>query len=316
MAALPPFHRPPRARRGSLDRPVNGRMYRGAWLLVGIPLLLSAFTVFPPRALHPPLLQPEFDGNAAKAVAQDFTNRYPDRTPGSDGARQATKWVSDQLAQYGFHSEIDRFYGKIPGRGTVELQNLLAFRQGRSAQVIAVVAHRDNSGNGPGANDNASGTAALLELAQLYASPRTAPQAPEPRYTILFLSTDGGAFGGLGADRFARQSPFRDRVVAVINLDAIAGPGRPHLAFNGDRPRGPSPALVRAAVDRIVEQTGSEPTRASALDQLLDLAFPFSLYEHAPFVDRGIAAITLTSAGDRLPASFSDNPDRLNGRRL
>ena len=35
---------PPRARRrprpGSLDRPVNGRLYRGTWLLVGLPLLL------------------------------------------------------------------------------------------------------------------------------------------------------------------------------------------------------------------------------------------------------------------------------------
>src|SRR3981081_4602028 len=117
MAALPPFQRPPRARPGSLDRPVNGRMYRGTWLLVGIPLLMSAFTVFHPKTLQPPTLQPEFNGTAATAVAQDFANRYPDRTPGSDGANQATRWVSDQLAQYGFHSEIDRFHGKIPGRG-------------------------------------------------------------------------------------------------------------------------------------------------------------------------------------------------------
>src|ERR1700693_2218499 len=265
MAAHPPFHRRPRARPRSLDRPVNGLMYRGTWLLVGIPLLMAAFTVSRPQPLRPPALQPEFNGIAATALANVFPNRYPDRSPGSDGAKQATTWVSDQLTQYGFHTEIDRFHGKIPGRGRVELKNLLAFRQGRSDQVIAVVAHRDNLGTGPGANDNASGTAALLELARLYAPPRAAHRAAEPTHTILFLSTDGGDFGALGADRFARHSQYRDRVLAVINLDAIAGPGPPHLAFNSDRPRAPSAGLVRTAASRILEQTGAEPTRASAL---------------------------------------------------
>ncbi len=180
--------------------------------------------------------------------------------------------------------------------------------------MIAVVAHRDNSGAGPGANDNASGTAALLELARTYAIPRSAPRPPEPGHTILFLSTDGGAFGGLGAERFARDSPYRNRVVAAINLDAIGGGGPPRLVFAAHRPRFPSAALVRTAAERIVEQAGTEPTRASALAQLLDLAFPFSLYEQAPFIDRGITAITLTSAGDRPPSGFGD--DRVNERRL
>jgi hypothetical protein len=43
------------------------------------------------------------------------------------------------------------------------------------------------------------------------------------------------------------------------------------------------------------------------LRQLVDLGFPFSLYEQAPFVARGIPAVTLTSAGDRPPPSFGDD---------
>ena len=39
MAASAGFQGRRRARRGSLERPVNGRMYRGTWLLVGLPLL-------------------------------------------------------------------------------------------------------------------------------------------------------------------------------------------------------------------------------------------------------------------------------------
>jgi len=316
MAALPPYHQRHRARPGSLDRPVNGPMYRGTWLLVGIPLLIAAFTVSRPQPLRAPTLQPEFDGLAATQLATDFANQFPDRAPGSSQAKQATTWVAEQLSQYGFRTEIDRFHAKIPGRGSVELENLLAFRAGRSNQVIAVVAHRDNPGRGPGANDNASGTAALLELARSYATPRAPPRPPEPNHTILFLSTDGGAFGGLGTDWFARRSPYRNRVVAVVNLDAIGGGGPPHLVFASDRPRSPSAALVRTASARILEETETEPTRAGTLGQLVDLGFPFSLYEQAPFVDHGVAAITLTSAGDRAPASFGDTPDRLNGKRL
>jgi hypothetical protein len=314
MAALPPPRQRHRARPGSIDRPVNSRMYRGTWLLVGIPLLIAAFTVSRPQPLLPPPLPPDFDGVAAAQVAQDFANEFPDRTPGSQTAGAAATWVEDQLSQYGFRTDIDRFHAKIPGRGRVQLENVLAFRQGRSNDVIAVIAHRDNSGAGPGANDNASGTAALLELARIYAAPQAPPRPPEPNHTILFLSTDGGAFGGLGATRFATRSPYRARVVAAINLDAIAGDGPPHLAFGADRPRSPSAALVRTAFARVAEQTRTEPTRPSPLGQLVDLAFPFSLYEQAPFVDQGIAAITLTSAGDRPPAAFGDT--HLNKRRL
>jgi hypothetical protein len=314
MAGLPPSRQRHRARPGSVDRPVNSRMYRGTWLLVGIPLLLAAFTVSRPQPLRAPTLPPDFDGTAAIQVARDFANQFPDRTPGSQTAGEAASWVAQQLSQYGFRTEFDRFHAKIPGHGSVQLENLLAFRQGRSNDVIAFLAHRDNSGAGPGANDNASGTAALLELARTYATEQALPRPPEPNHTILFLSTDGGAFGGLGAARFATRSPYRDRIVAAVNLDAIAGGGPPHLAFAADRPRSPSAALVRTASARVVEQTTAEPTRPSALGQLLDLAFPFSLYEQAPFVDKGIAAITLTSAGDRPPPAFGDS--HLNKNRL
>ncbi|HMI98721.1 MAG TPA: M28 family peptidase [Gaiellaceae bacterium] len=314
MAALPPSRQRHRARPGSVDRPVNSRMYRGTWLLVGIPLLIAAFAVSRPQPLPKPDLPPDFDGAAARVVARDFANQFPDRTPGSPTAAVAASWVADQLSQYGFQTEFDRFHGKIPGRGRVQLENVLAVRQGRSNDVIAVIAHRDNSGAGPGANDNASGTAALLELARIYAAPQVPPRPPEPQHTILFLSTDGGAFGGLGAARFAAHSPYRNRVVAAINLDSIAGEGPPHLAFGSDRPRSPSAVLVRTAFARVSEQTHVEPTRPSPLAQLVDLAFPFSLYEQAPFVDKGIAAITLTSAGDRPPPAFGDS--HLNGKRL
>jgi hypothetical protein len=120
----------------------------------------------------------------------------------------------------------------------------------------------------------------------------------------VFLSTDGGAFGGLGAAHFAAHPPFH--VVATIDLTAIGGPGRPRIELAGDTPRSPPATLVETAARRLLEQSGVPAGRPSVLAQLVDLGFPFTLYEQGPLVARGIPAITLTTAGARPPAAFTD----------
>ena len=317
MATHPRFPERRRARPGSLERPVNGRMYRGTWLLVGIPLLVAAFSVARPQALRAPLLPPQFDQGGALLAANVLARQFPDRSPGSAGADRAAAWVSDQFQELGFAApEVDRFHAKIAGRGDVRLQNLIVTRPGRTSDAIVVMAHRDNTGAGPGANENASGTAALIELARAYAQPTAQPQPPEPNHTLVFLSTDAGSYGALGAERFARSPAWRDRVVAVVNLDAIASRGPPRVEIGGERSRSPNAALVRTVSARVAEQTGRTPEHASPLAQLIDLAFPFSLYEQAPFVGRGTAAVTLTTGGARPPAGFDDSPERLDERAL
>jgi hypothetical protein len=316
MAARSPRPIRRRPRPGSLDRPINARMYRGTWLLVGVPLLVAAFSIGRPAALDPPPLPPTFDADAAFALARDLAEDYPDRSPGSIGA---ARWVSDRLVAYGFETQTKPFEATIPGTGRVRLQNLVAKAVGRSPETIVVMADRDNSGKGRGANDNASGTAVLIELARGYARASASSSAGgsvRPAHTIVFLSSDGGAFGSLGAARFAVDPAYRDRIVAVVNLDAVAGRGPPRIQIAGDRPRSPSPSLVQTAAERILEQTGAEPARPGALQQLIDLAFPFSLFGQAPFVARGIPAITLTTAADRPPSSFEDTPGRLSMARL
>ena len=294
---------------------MNARLVRGTWLLVALPLLLTAFSVARPQPLPAPTLPPTFDAGIADQLARELAQRYPDRSPGSSGGLGAAGWVSDQFSLYGPRPRIERFRARIPGRGTVELQNLVRVVRGASPRAIVITAHRDNSGEGSGANDNASGTAALIELARAYASVGgTTTVQTRPAHTLVFVSTDGGAFGALGAARFAESSPYRDNALAVINLDAIAGPGRPRVLIGGDTARSPSAALVRTASLRVLEQTGSEPLRQPALRQLLDLGFPFTLGEQGPFVARGIPALTLTTLPDR--AAKGDDDAAFDGQRL
>jgi len=316
VAAVPPAPQSVRRPRpGSLDRPVNGRLYRGTWLLVGLPLLVLAFSVARPTTLQPPNLPPAFDRVDARALAASLAISYPSRVPGTPAADGAARWFTRQLTPYGYAVEREPFIADIPGRGSVHLLNLLVEKRGLSHKTIVVLAHRDDAGVGPGANDNASGTAALIELARAYAPTGAAAQLSLP-YSLLFLSTDGGVNGGLGAARFAAHSPQRQDVIAVLNLDAIGGRGRPRLVLAGDTARTPASGLVETVRAQLAAETGFDPVRASALRQLVDLGFPFSPYEQSPFVARGIPAVTITTSPERPPSGIGDGAGGLDAARM
>src|ERR1044072_320981 len=119
MAALPPRSSRRRPRRGSLERPVSGRLYRGTWLLVGIPLLAAAFSVHKAESLPAPqdALPPSFDRFAALEVATELARVYPDRMPGAAGAVGAADFVRQQLAPYGLKVVPDRFRASLPRGG-------------------------------------------------------------------------------------------------------------------------------------------------------------------------------------------------------
>ncbi|MCM2255566.1 MAG: M28 family peptidase [Vicinamibacteria bacterium] len=98
-------------------------------------------------------------------------------------------------------------------------------------EVVVVGAHHDHLGLGAsgsldpspdgkvhhGADDNASGTAGLLELAR-----RLAPRASELERSLLFVSFGAEELGTLGSLHFVEHSPVPlERIVAMANLDMI-----------------------------------------------------------------------------------------------
>jgi hypothetical protein len=315
VAARPPAPERRRARPGSLERPINGRLYRGTWLLVGLPLLVLAFSVARPAALAPPDLPPAFDKDTAAGLAAELATTYPIRAAGSAGAIGAARWYAEQLTPYGFDVRREPFSAVVAGRGRIHGVNLLATKPGLSQKTIVLMAHRDDAATGPGANDNASGTAALLELARAYA-PSASGQRVRLPYSLLFLSTDAEVEGGVGAAWFAAHAPEARDAIAVINLDAVAGSRRPRLVFNGDTPRSATPGLVETVRAQIAAQTGLDPTRPSGLRQLIDLGFPYSRFAQAPFVSRGVPAVTLTTAPDRPTDGIGDGTSGIHAGRL
>ena len=315
VTAVSPSRERRRPRPGSIERPVNGRLYRGTWLLVGLPLLLLAFSVVRPSSLEPSPLPPTFDRTAAAQIANDLAFRFPGRTAGGPGSAGAIAWFKRQLEPYGYAVYTDRFTADVPGRGRARLVNLAVEKPGLSPRRIVVMAHRDDTGNAAGLDDNASGTGALIELARSFARTTGAPRVELP-YSLVFLSTDGAANGALGAARYAADRSTRRNVIAVINLDSIAGRGRPRLELGGDTARSPAAGLVQTLRAALTRETGADPDRPSGLRQLIDLGFPFSAYEQAPFVTHGIPAVTITTAGDRPPGNRAPVHETLDLTRL
>jgi hypothetical protein len=94
-------------------------------------------------------------------------------------------------------------------------------------EVVVYTAHLDHLGIGEpvggdsiynGALDNASGTAALLEIARAFTTQREAP-----RRSVLFIAVTGEEEGLLGSDYFAEYPTVPlDRIVANVNIDGLA----------------------------------------------------------------------------------------------
>jgi hypothetical protein len=254
--------------------------------------LALLFSISPTGTLPRPPLDPLFDASVATAVAAELSTEFPSRVPGTDGAAGAARWYSETISALGLAVDEDVWSVDLVDLGEVELRNIVTVVPGRSEEAIVLVAHRDNSG--AGLADNASGTAALVELARGFALQGNVP-APLLERTLIFVSTDAGAYGGAGAARFARTSPLAEQAIAVVVLDGLGGRGRPRLAIAGGRSSSPARTLVSTVSARVGEQVGRAPVVPSALTQLVDLGIPFAAGEQAPFLARGVAAVALTT---------------------
>jgi hypothetical protein len=295
MEAAPPRTRGRRLRRGTVERPLNSRLVRVGFIVVVPAFLALLFSFSTTRALPRSSLEPLFDAESATTFAETLSTQFPSRVPGSDGATDAALWYRETVSALGLPTEEDVWTEDIADLGQVELRNVVTIVAGRSEETIVLVAHRDNAGTERPLGENATGTAALVELARGF-SPQEFGPAPSPQHTLVLVSTDGGAWGGAGAARFADTSPLAREAIAVVVLDDFS-PGRPRLAIAGDKPATPARALIRTAAVHMEEETGLPPELPSLLSQLVALGVPYALEEQGRLLSRGLSAVTIGTEG-------------------
>lgn len=311
MEAARPRGRGRRQSRGAADTSSHTRLVRLGFLVAAPAVLALLFAVSTPGDLPPSPLEPLFDGQAAALLATTLSTEYPSRVPGMAESERAARWYHETIGALGLKTEDDTWDADLPDLGRVTLRNVVTVVPGRSEQTVVVIAHRDNAGSERLSEDNATGTAALIELARGFAPQELGPD-PQPQRTLVLVSTDAGVYGGAGAERFAETSPYASRAVAAVVLDGLGGAGRPELAIAGDTPVTSARALVGTASARIAEQVATTAVLPAVPTQLADLAVPFAATEQGRLLANDVAAITLSTQGHhREGGSRAASPERL-----
>lgn len=284
-------------------------MYGFSLAVAAAVAVVALFTLQPSQT--PPLVResPSFDGARAMQDVRTIATEFPRRVAGSEGDGRLTLWLVAQLEEIGLEASIESFPARRGGRD-VALQNVYAFADGTTRGTVALVANRDIVRSATqGANDNATGVAALLELARVFA-------VTSHRHRLLFLWTDGDAEGGLGAADFVARHEVDD-LIAVIAVRGIAPSGATGLRVDGwsDRPLlAPHWLWLLSAP---AARTNGAPLAElpGPFTQTLRLAAPLAGGLQAPFVAAGVPAISLTAAGPEL-APAADTLANVSGQTL
>jgi glutaminyl-peptide cyclotransferase len=261
-------------------------------LLAAAALLLSAAGCRPAPTGTPPARRAAFpvfsaeNGTNALARAAALLDAAPSRDAGSPGAMAAAGWIAGQLREMGIRCAIDVFRDAAPG-GETTFRNVVAEIPSPTTNLppVLLLSHFDTKSGIPGftgANDGASSTALLLEIASVAAA------GGDLGFPLQLAFLDGeecrveyGPQDGLHGSRrlaaLARKSGVDYRAVVVLDmvgdrdLDAM-------IPANGD------PGLARLLLAAANECGLGEYVRPGEF-AILD--------DHQPFLDAGYPAIDL-----------------------
>jgi hypothetical protein len=291
---------------------LNGRLYRVAFVPFALALALAAFSLTArPLPLTSTFAPDAFEGAPALAELRSLAAEFPNRRSGSPGDEKLAARIEQTLeglgtaGHGGFQVRTRRFQAQtIDGERTLE--TVIAQRAGSSGGTpIVILAHRDASASGSEAE--LSGTAALIELARVFA-------ARETQRTIVLVSTSGGSGGDAGAlDFVANENAPLD---AAIVLGDVAGVSerKPFVMPYSDGFGSAPELLQRTMVGAIMQNLGGNPGAPSAIGQLAHLAFPFATSEQGALNASGLPAVLVQVSGEATPpAGEAVSQERLEG---
>jgi Zn-dependent M28 family amino/carboxypeptidase len=240
---------------------------------------------------------------------------------------QAAQYIENAFDKAGYSVAAQRY--TVQG---VPVRNIEVEVKGgaRASEIVLVGAHYDSVAGAPGANDNGSGVAALLELARLFFEHRPARTL---RF-VAFVNEELPYYGteAMGSRQYARRSKERgERIVAMLSLETIG--------YYSDRPgsqRYPFPlGLFYPSAGNFIAFVSNLGSRGLMRDALASfrrhagipsegLAAPAFIpgvdwSDHASFWQAGYPALMVTdTAPYRYPHYHTpaDTPDKVDCERL
>jgi hypothetical protein len=229
-----------------------------------------------------------FSAANAYRLTQEFVTANPKRVLGTIESRQSTAYLQDHLNKLGYRVYYSHFDARIGRRKEVG-RNILAFKQGQTAEIIVVAAHYDTARTTvQGAMANGSGVGTLLELARILGLQST-------KHSILLVFTDGGEWGMLGARELPISYPH-DRMIAALSLDHLGVGDLAALSFQETGQAGGfSPPWLRKIAEQAARVSGLPVLAPSGFKELYERALLLPQTDQGPFLAAGIPAINLGS---------------------
>jgi hypothetical protein len=284
----------------------------------------------------PPTERPHSPLTARETALVKELRRDVEQLAASIGERNADKkwelasasdYVAGELEAAGYYLERQGFeVGEIVAQNLgVELKG-----GGQGDDIVVVGAHYDSAPGTPGADDNASGTAALLALARTLKDARPA----RTLRLVAFANQEAPYFKtpGMGSLVYAKRSAARgERIIAMISIESIGyysdtpGSQRTPSGLSARYPSvGDFVAVVgnegsRPLVDRVLRTFLSHASigaqGAASSPQIAGV----SVSDHWAFWQVGYQAVMLTDTADfRNPHHHAagDTPDKLDFERM
>ncbi len=147
------------------------------------------------------------------------------RKAGEAGGLKAAEYIVSLLKKWGIRPlASDNFFQQFEVNGC-EMNNILAVIPGDSKEYVVVGAHYDHLGCDStlvgdccynGADDNASGVSAVLQIARAVKK-----CGKKPQRSIIFAFWDGEEKGMLGSSHFVKKCTFLSDIMAYMNFDMV-----------------------------------------------------------------------------------------------
>ena len=243
-----------------------------------------------------------------KTLSYLASDKMEGRKPGNPGNFIAVSFIKKEFESYGLETHLQKFtytfrwrVGLIRWR-TVEIEtmNVIGVLKGTSDKHVVIGAHMDHlgvDGDGDaynGADDNASGTTAILELAEAFGK-----SDAKPKDTIVFIAFNAEELGLLGSKHYVSDPLLPlDDCKLMINLDMVG------------RLRGTT----------VTAQGGNLSRSVTQLVDKLDDNYPFDVNitaagnrsDHAPFNWNGVPVLFFHTGTHPQYHRTTDDPDLIN----
>jgi hypothetical protein len=307
------------------EEPAN--VAKGEWPTTDSPLLvnlqgkgLPAPVTLPRRA---PLAEPPAAYSADQLRQHVNFLADPEREGrgfGSAGLQAASEYIKEQFAAAKLQPGGDNgsYFQTFSAKGGVDnsehqLRNVIAVLPGADpklkGEVALLTAHYDHLGFGwpgarvdalgklhPGADDNASGVAVLIEIAKQLAT------RPAPPRTIVFVAFSGEEAGLLGSRHYVSHPlpvPVSG-IYGVINMDTVGRLGDQPVSVIATESAREWPFVFRGITAVTGIQTRSIPGAAESSDQ-------------KAFIDAGVPGVQIFSGAGLDYHRPTDTPDKVDG---